>query len=63
MKVLIVLLGLGLAACGSETESTRAPDDETVFEPLTDAVDRAERVQSTVDERAEALRRRIDEAE
>lgn len=38
-------------------------DDSGAFEPLTDTVERAEGVQSTVDERADELRRRTEEAE
>lgn len=66
MRGLIVLLGLGLTACGTETESTseRAPTpDQSVFDPLTETLDRAESVQGTVDQRAEELRRRIEQAE
>lgn len=65
MKVSILLLGLGLAlsACGSSNESATRSDDETVFDPLTETLDRAEEVQSTLDERAEALRRRVEESE
>lgn len=66
MKPLILLLGLGLAACGAETESTLEPAearDESVFDPLTGTLDRAESVQDTVDARADELRRRIEQAE
>jgi hypothetical protein len=64
MKTLLtVLLGLGIAACGAETETLSEPRDEGVFDPLTETLDRAQGVQSTVDERAEELRRRIEQAE
>jgi ABC-type phosphate/phosphonate transport system substrate-binding protein len=60
---------LGVAGCG---ESDDAPADaaveteqprETVFDPLTSTVDRAEDVQGTVDAQSEELRRRVEEAE
>lgn len=68
----VALLALMLAAgCGSgepppEPEAgADAPtsDESGAFEPLTDAVERAEGVESTVDERADEVRRRIEEAE
>lgn len=59
------------AACGgtdtpAEPENAEAAppnEDSNVFTPLTDTLDRAESVQSTIDARAEELRRRIEEAE
>lgn len=66
MKALIAVLALGLAACGAETESTSEPasaPDGSVFDPLTDTLERAESVQSTVDQRAEEIRRRIEQNE
>jgi len=43
-------------------EPEPAPRRETVFDPLTSTIDRAEGVQQTVDEQAAEQRRRIDEA-
>jgi hypothetical protein len=60
---------LSIAGCGgsddapadtaAETEQPR----ETVFDPLTSTIDRAEGVQDTVDAQSEELRRRVEEAE
>ncbi|HEY3515583.1 MAG TPA: hypothetical protein VGL98_00955 [Gammaproteobacteria bacterium] len=43
-------------------EPQAAPRRETVFDPLTGTIDRAEGVQQTVDEQAGEQRRRIEEA-
>jgi hypothetical protein len=58
-----------LAGCGAEEPSEQAreprepaPRRETVFDPLTSTIGRAEGVQQTVDEQAAEQRRRIDEA-
>jgi len=56
----IVTLGLPIGCADSQDESER---NESVFDPLTEAVDRAEAVQQTVTDQAEELRRRIEEAE
>ncbi len=70
-----LLLPALVAACGTgeppaEPEAGDAsgaaspePADANVFTPLTDTIDRAESVQSSVDERAEELGRAIEEAE
>jgi hypothetical protein len=47
----------GSGAAAAETES----EAETVFDPLTDTLERANDVSATIDERARELRRRIDE--
>lgn len=56
-----------LGACGAapEPESARpeAAADESVFDPLTSTIERAESVQDTVNQRTEELRRRIEEDE
>lgn len=57
-----------LAACDAtpppaSQADTRIEEGSNVFEPLTDAVDRARAVEDTVREQEEALRRRIEEAE
>jgi hypothetical protein len=57
-------LALTLAACGaSEPEGRAAEPRETVFDPLTSTLDRAEGVQQTVDQQAAEQRRRIEDAE
>jgi hypothetical protein len=43
-------------------EPETAPRRETVFDPLTSTIGRAEGVQQTVDDQAAEQRRRIDEA-
>jgi hypothetical protein len=65
----LVLLAAALvvASCG-DTDSTEAPPEpaarrETVFDPLTSTIDRAQGVQQTVDEQAAEQRRRIEAAE
>jgi hypothetical protein len=63
-------LALTLAACGGSEPEERAaepretaPRRETVFDPLTSTIGRAEGVQQTVDEQAAAQRRQIEDAE
>jgi hypothetical protein len=62
---------LTIAGCGGSEEPTAqaserappaAPPRETVFDPLTSTIGRAEGVQQTVDDQAAEQRRRIDEA-
>jgi len=69
MRALILLLAAALvvASCG-ETDSAEVPPEpaarrETVFDPLTSTIDRAQGVQQTVDEQAAEQRRRIEDAE
>lgn len=52
-----------LIGCGGAADPETSEDRETVFDPLTETIDRAESVQDTVDAQAEALRRQIEEAE
>jgi hypothetical protein len=55
-----------LAGCGESEDMPAAPEEpprETVFDPLTQTLDRAEGVQDTVEEQSEELRRRVEEAE
>jgi hypothetical protein len=67
MRALILsAAALTVAGCG-ETDSTEAPPEpaarrETVFDPLTSTIDRAQGVQQTVDDQAAEQRRRIEEA-
>ena len=71
MKALLPLILLGLVACAERQAETTPeasaeeaqPPRETVFDPLTSTIDRAEGVQDTVDAHSEELRRRIEEAE
>jgi hypothetical protein len=59
-----VVVGL-LAACGESVDAgrERVEDRETVFDPLTETLDRAAGVEDTVRQQAEETRRRIEEAE
>jgi len=67
MRALSLLAAaLTVASCG-ETDSTEPPAEpaarrETVFDPLTSTIDRAQGVQQTVDDQAAEQRRRIEEA-
>lgn len=63
-------LALALVACeGSEPEQSASgtreepPRRETVFDPMTSTIGRAQGVQQTVDEQAAEQRRRIEAAE
>jgi ABC-type glycerol-3-phosphate transport system substrate-binding protein len=64
---LVVVSGCGGAAsndaASGDAERETAAERETVFDPLTSTIDRAEGVQQTVDEQAAEQRRRIEEAE
>jgi hypothetical protein len=68
MRIAIFCAALALGACGSET-STPEPvaNDErpssVIGDPLHQALDRAESVQGTIDDRAADMRRRLEEAE
>lgn len=57
-----------VAACrGGAPDADEPPaqekDTSTVFDPLTDTLDRAEAVQDTVNQHAEDLRRQVEEQE
>lgn len=63
-----VLAGCGGAEPGAPSErANEVPEPaarrETVFDPLTSTIPRAQAVQQTVDEQAAEQRRRIEEAE
>jgi hypothetical protein len=55
----MALLGLFIAGCAEPPP----PPAKTVFDPLTQQMDRARDVQKTVDENAEKTRKAIDEQE
>jgi len=60
---------VALAGCGGSdppepaAATDQKPPRETVFDPLTSAIGRAEGVQQTVDEQAAEQRKRLEEAE
>jgi hypothetical protein len=69
--ILFFSLALGIGGCGGEGDAPeRAAEErepaqrrETVFDPMTSTIGRAQGVQQTVDEQAAEQRRRIEEAE
>ena len=65
-KAYLLAFVLVVAGCGGSEEPAKpeqpAARRETVFDPLTSTIDRAEGVQQTVDEQAAAQRRQIEEA-
>ena len=65
MPRLALLAALLLAACGGSGEDTPEPyeDRETVFDPMTDTIDRAKAVEEMTDERKKELDAALEEAE
>jgi hypothetical protein len=69
--ILFLSIALGIGGCGGEGDPPeRAAEErqpaqrrETVFDPMTSTIGRAQGVQQTVDEQAAEQRRRIEEAE
>lgn len=53
----------GCAGSDDEAETDIETEPETVFDPLVETMDRAQDVQRIVDEQAEEMRRRLEEAE
>jgi hypothetical protein len=60
---LFSIAGCGGAEPPSDELAVEEVPPESVFDPWVATIDRAEGVQQTVDEQAEALRRRLEEAE
>lgn len=67
---ILCVIAAVLASCGGPEPSERASEPpepparrETVFDPLTSTIGRAQDVQETVDAQAAEQRRRIEEAE
>jgi hypothetical protein len=58
MKALIMVACILLGACGDSEEAKQAGDRETVFDPLTQQVDKAKAVEQTVEQH----KRELDEA-
>ena len=69
MKALTVVACLLLAACGetddpsTAAESTDSTERPTVFDPLTDTLDRVRGVEDTLRVSADERRRQLEEAE
>ena len=65
-KIAALALLIGLSACGGERSEPQAADERppsVIGDPLHQALDRAESVQDTLDERASDLRQRLEQAE
>jgi hypothetical protein len=68
---MLAAIVLTIAGCGGSEEPAEQARErpepterrETVFDPLTSTIGRAEGVQQTVDDQAAAQRRRVEEAE
>ena len=58
-----ILIGVAMVFVHGCAGSDDEAESERVFDPLIESVDRAQDVQRIVDEQAEELRRRIEEAE
>jgi hypothetical protein len=65
----LAAIALAMGGCGGGdapaepvAKQPEPPRRETVFDPLTSTIDRAEGVQQTVDQQAAEQRRRIEEA-
>jgi hypothetical protein len=68
MRFFFFCAAIALCACSSETSTPEpAADNErpssVIGDPLHQALDRAESVQNTLDDRAADMRRRLEEAE
>jgi hypothetical protein len=63
----LLALAVAVVGCGSSesTQEPRKPPErrETVFDPLTSTIGRAQGVQQTLDEQAKEQRKRIEESE
>ena len=66
---MLIAIACLVSGCGGAEDSAQpaaepqaAPRRETVFDPLTSTIDRAEGVQQTVYEQAAEQRRRVEEA-
>lgn len=55
--------GVVVAQLSGCSERSDEPQEQNVFDAVAEPLDRAAEVQGVVDERAEALRRRLEEAE
>lgn len=62
--VTAALLGAALlAGCSREEPPPPAPPSQTVFDPMTQTMDRARAVQGTVDAQSQATRQAVEAAE
>jgi len=59
----LILPAICLTACSAGKDPEPAPPQKTVFDPLTQQIDRAQKVQGTVDDHAAETRKQVDSAE
>jgi hypothetical protein len=59
----LILPAICLAACSAGKDPEPAPPQKTVFDPLTQQIDRAQKVQVTVDEHAADTRKQVEATE
>jgi hypothetical protein len=59
----LILPAIFLAACSGGKDAEPAPPEKTVFDPMTQQIDRAEKVQGTVDAHAADTRKQVESAE
>ena len=57
------LLAILLAACAGPEDEQRAPDDESVFDPMVETLDRAEEVDALSRDRMRQLNEQLESAE
>ena len=62
MKALLLVLALGLAACGGG-EGDVKEDEETIFDPLVSNIDKANEVEAQILQSKDDLDKAIEEAE
>jgi len=63
-KISTVMLAVSLLlGCSAKTDPPPAPPQKTVFDPLTQQLDKAKGVQTTVDQNSNATRQAVDSEE
>jgi cytochrome c556 len=67
MRVLLLVVAVAVTSCGGSPEPEQPAEPaarrETVFDPMTSTIGRAQGVQQTVDAQAAEQRKRIEDAE
>jgi hypothetical protein len=61
--LLVVMFIQGCSSSGEPPDTPRAPPEKTVFDPLTQDLNKARGVQNTVDDQAERTRNNVDSQE
>jgi len=62
-KLILPVVFLAACSAGKDAEPAPAPPQKTVFDPLTQQIDRAQKVQGTVDEHQADTRKQVESAE